>query len=148
MNYIRRENQGQSRVRNTAVLTFSGEFVALLDASDEWLPCRLARIVKNSRRASAGLYCLGHGDPYRRKWWLGRTFKGNPKYPEGHIAPQIYICIGMSSLIPPLRSEGDASMRSERFDEAMLATGTAIFANGSLCDRKSRLSPGSSPTTW
>jgi glycosyltransferase involved in cell wall biosynthesis len=91
MTYIKQNNRGLPAARNTAIRASTAEFLALLDADDVWLPCRLSESVKILReRPQAGLaYGLitsidQHGRP-------GATFQGNPRYAEGHIASHIYM---------------------------------------------------------
>ncbi len=91
MTYIKQNNRGLPAARNTAIRASTGEFLALLDADDVWLPCRLSESVKTLKeRPQAGLaYGLitsidQDGNP-------GKTFLGNPRYAEGHIAPHIYM---------------------------------------------------------
>lgn len=89
--YIKQNNRGLPAARNSAIRASNSEFLALLDADDVWLPCRLAESLKILReRPQAGLsYGLVTGiDPEGRP---GNTFNGNPKYAEGRIAPYIYM---------------------------------------------------------
>jgi len=44
--YIWQENMGLARARNTGIRQSQGEYLALLDADDKWLPCRLEEGVK------------------------------------------------------------------------------------------------------
>src|ERR1035437_5608513 len=57
--YIKQENRGVSAARNTAILASKAEFLALLDADDMWMPCRLTESLKVLvERPQAGL-CYG-----------------------------------------------------------------------------------------
>jgi glycosyltransferase involved in cell wall biosynthesis len=89
--YVKQNNRGLPAARNTAILASSSEFLALLDADDIWLPCRLAESLKVlESRPQAGLsYGLITGidaEGNRRG-----TFEGNLLHAEGHIAPYIYM---------------------------------------------------------
>jgi len=89
--YIKQENRGLPAARNTAIRASTAEFLALLDADDMWLPCRLAESVKILReRPQAGLaYGLITGiDKENRP---GITWQGNLSDADGHIAPQLYM---------------------------------------------------------
>ena len=44
--YIKQENRGLPAARNTAIRASTAEFLALLDADDVWLPCRLSESLK------------------------------------------------------------------------------------------------------
>jgi glycosyltransferase involved in cell wall biosynthesis len=89
--YIKQDNRGVSVARNTAILASTAEFIALLDADDVWLPCRLSESLKVlAERPQAGLAygLIGTIDPEDR---LGSLWAGNPAHAEGHIAPYIYM---------------------------------------------------------
>ena len=43
--YVEQENRGLAAARNRALEVASGEFIALLDADDEWLPFRLQKLI-------------------------------------------------------------------------------------------------------
>lgn len=91
LQYIKQQNQGQPRARNAAIRASSGEFIALLDADDVWLPCRLEESLKTlDEHPNAGL-SYGLITLVDSEGKLGGTFKGNPKYAEGHIAPYLYM---------------------------------------------------------
>jgi glycosyltransferase involved in cell wall biosynthesis len=91
ISYIKQNNRGLPAARNTAIRASTAEFLALLDADDVWLPCRLAESLKTlADRPQAGLAygLVTNIDPEGR---LGTTFEGNRRYAEGHIAPYIYM---------------------------------------------------------
>src|SRR5271154_6542620 len=87
LSYIKQNNRGLPAARNTAIRASTAEFLALLDADDVWLPCRLAeslRVMEGRPRVGLSYGLVTHIDPKGR---LGTTFKGNRKNAEGHIAP-------------------------------------------------------------
>jgi glycosyltransferase involved in cell wall biosynthesis len=89
--YIKQENRGVAAARNTAMRASTSEFLALLDADDVWLPCRLSESLKVlAERPEVGLVygLITVIDPEGR---TGRTWTGNPKHSDGHIAPHIYM---------------------------------------------------------
>ena len=91
LRYIKQENRGLPAARNTAIRASTAEFLALLDADDVWLPCRLSESLKILReRPQVGLvYGLITGiDQDNRP---GITWEGNLSDADGHIAPQVYM---------------------------------------------------------
>lgn len=88
---ITQPNAGLPAARNAAIRSSSSPFLALLDADDVWLPCRLEESLKSfETRPKAGLsYGLvtrvdGDGNEMF-------TFTGNPGRAEGWLAPSIYM---------------------------------------------------------
>ena len=54
--YIKQNNRGLPAARNAAIQASTAEFLALLDADDLWLPCRLSESLKVlAERPQAGL---------------------------------------------------------------------------------------------
>jgi glycosyltransferase involved in cell wall biosynthesis len=89
--YIKQDNRGLPAARNTAIRASTTEFLALLDADDVWLPCRLSESLKVlAERPQAGL-AYGLITQIDSEGRLGGTFEGNPRYAEGQIAPYIYM---------------------------------------------------------
>jgi glycosyltransferase involved in cell wall biosynthesis len=89
--YIKQNNSGVSAARNTAIRASTAEFIALLDADDVWLPCRLSESLNVlARRPQAGLSygLIGSMDSEGRS---SGTWAGNRTHAEGHIAPYIYM---------------------------------------------------------
>jgi glycosyltransferase involved in cell wall biosynthesis len=89
--YIKQINRGVSEARNTAIRASTSEFLALLDADDVWLPCRLEESLKVlTERPEAGL-AYGLITVIDAEGRIGSTWVGNPKHSEGYIAPHIYM---------------------------------------------------------
>ncbi len=89
--YIKQENCGLPAARNTAIRASTAEFLALLDADDVWLPCRLSESLKILvERPQVGLVygLITDIDQENRP---GITWGGNLSDADGHIAPQIYM---------------------------------------------------------
>jgi glycosyltransferase involved in cell wall biosynthesis len=119
--YIRRTNQGPSAARNAAIRASTSEFIALLDADDAWLPCRLLESMTiMSKHPQAGLayglvtYMDSEGN-------LGSTWEGNRNYAEGSIAPQIYMR-KVELPCPTITFRRRCIEEAGLFDEAMRAT--------------------------
>lgn len=119
--YIKQENRGLPAARNAAIRASTTEFLALLDADDVWLPCRLEESVKILReRPQAGLAYGGivsidlEGRPTG-------TFEGNTQYAEGRIAPQIYMR-KVALPCPTLTFRRSCIQQVGLFDETMRAT--------------------------
>ena len=90
LQYIYQPNAGLPAARNAAIRNSSAELLALLDADDLWLPCRLAESVKCfDGRPRVGLaYGLISRIDVDGK--VLDTFGGNLTHAEGQIAPYIY----------------------------------------------------------
>jgi glycosyltransferase involved in cell wall biosynthesis len=119
--YIKQVNRGVSAARNTGILASTAEFLALLDADDVWLPCRLSESLKIlAERPKAGLsYGLIRSiDPEGR---LGNPWVGNLANAEGHIAPHIYMrTVELPSPTITLRSKCIDDVG--KFDESLRVT--------------------------
>jgi glycosyltransferase involved in cell wall biosynthesis len=119
--YIKQENRGLPAARNTAIRASTTEFLALLDADDVWLPCRLQESVKVLReRPQAGLAYGGITSIDQEGRPTG-TFEGNREYAEGHIAPQIYMR-KVALPCPTLTFRRRCIEEVGLFDETMRAT--------------------------
>ena len=119
--FIQQENRGLPAARNTAIRASTTEFLALLDADDVWLPCRLEESVNVLReRPQAGLAYGGitridqDGSP------IG-TFMGNPRHAEGRIAPQVYMR-KVDLPCPTLTFRRSCIQQVGLFDETLRAT--------------------------
>jgi glycosyltransferase involved in cell wall biosynthesis len=91
LKYIKQPNSGLPAARNTAIRNSSAELLALLDADDVWLPCRLSESVRCfESRPEVGL-AYGLISRIGPEGAIFETFAGNPKHAEGKIAPYIYM---------------------------------------------------------
>lgn len=89
--YIRQPNAGLPAARNTAIRNSTSEFLALLDADDVWLPCRLDESLKCfANRPQVGL-AYGFNDRIDPDGNIIDTFDCRQKNGEGRIAPYIYM---------------------------------------------------------
>jgi glycosyltransferase involved in cell wall biosynthesis len=91
MRYIKQENHGMSAARNTAVRSSTSEYIALLDADDVWMPCRLsASLEVLAERPKAGL-AYGQVTRIDPEGGIVSDWLGNLTNSEGSIAPHIYM---------------------------------------------------------
>jgi glycosyltransferase involved in cell wall biosynthesis len=91
LKYIRKPNGGLPAARNTAIHNSSAEFLALLDADDVWLPCRLAEsLACFEGRPQVGL-AYGFNARIDAEGKVIDTFDRRQKHGEGRIAPYIYM---------------------------------------------------------
>lgn len=89
--YIKQENRGVSAARNAAIMASTGKFLALLDADDVWLPCRLSESLKTlAEKPQAGL-SYGLIRTIGPEGLFGDPWAGNLTHAEGRIAPYIYM---------------------------------------------------------
>jgi glycosyltransferase involved in cell wall biosynthesis len=119
--YIQRTNQGPSAARNAAIRASTSEFIALLDADDAWLPCRLIEsitILIAHPQAGLAYGLFTYMDPDGN---LGSTWEGNRRYAEGRIAPQIYMR-RVELPCPTITFRRRCIEEAGLFDESMRAT--------------------------
>jgi glycosyltransferase involved in cell wall biosynthesis len=91
LKYIKQANRGLPAARNAAILASTSRYIALLDADDIWLPCRLADSIGIlAARPNAGLaYALiTYIDAAGKAM---ETFHGNSAPFEGRVASRIYM---------------------------------------------------------
>ena len=118
---ITQPNAGLPAARNAALRAASAEYLAILDADDLWLPCRLTETVKAfAGRPEIGLsYGLvsridEHGKVFS-------VFAGNPRHKEGKVAPAIYQRI-VDFYCPTVSVRRSIAVEVGFFDETMRAT--------------------------
>lgn len=121
LTYVFQQNKGLPAARNAAIRGSSSELLALLDADDVWLPCRLEESVSalcEKPRAGMSYGLITRIDPDGR---LGATWHGNPQPAEGRIAPQIYMRT-VELPCPTITFRRTCVEEVGMFDETMRAT--------------------------
>lgn len=121
LKYIYQANAGLPAARNTAIRHAEGEFLALLDADDVWLPCRLTETLKAfDGKPEVGL-TYGFNDSIDPEGRLLRTYRNVSRHPEGRIAPYIYMR-EMDLPCPTVTFRRSCAVEVGGFDESMRAT--------------------------
>jgi len=91
LKYIKQPKSGVSAARNHAMRNSSAEFLAILDADDVWLPCRLEESVACLRtRPTAGM-SYGYITRISPEGEPLDTFDRRQKHGEGWVAPYLYM---------------------------------------------------------
>jgi glycosyltransferase involved in cell wall biosynthesis len=91
LKYIKQPRSGVSAARNNAVRNSSAEFLAILDADDVWLPCRLEESVACLRTRPAAGMSYGFITRISPEGERLDTFDRKQKHGEGRVAPYLYM---------------------------------------------------------
>lgn len=119
--YIHQPNAGLPAARNTAIRNSDAEFLALLDADDVWLPCRLSESLKCFEdRPQVGL-AYGFNDRIDTEGNLIDTFDRRQRHGEGRIARYIYMR-RVDLPCPTITFRRSAVDQVGLFDETLRAT--------------------------
>ena len=121
LRYIRQDNRGLPAARNAAVRASDSEFLALLDADDVWLPCRLSESVCALRQHPEAGLAYGLVTHIDDDGVPQSTFLGNRRHAEGRIASQIYMK-KVDLPCPTITFRRSCIEEVGLFDEAMRAT--------------------------
>jgi glycosyltransferase involved in cell wall biosynthesis len=88
--YIKQPNAGLPAARNTAIRNSTAEFLALLDADDIWLPCRLAESLKSFENKPRVGLSYSFVSLIDENGEILKVFDNIQPHAEGNIAPYIY----------------------------------------------------------
>lgn len=121
LTYIKQRNKGLPAARNTAILNSSSEFLALLDADDVWLPCRLEESLKAFEGHPQVGLAYGYNSRVDAEGKVVDTFIRPSKVPEGRVAPYIYMR-AMNLPCPTVTFRRACLSDVGMFDETMRAT--------------------------
>ena len=118
---ITQANAGLPAARNAAIRASTAEFLAILDADDVWLPCRLSESLKSfATRPAAGI-SYGLVSRIDEHGAVFSTFNGNGPNADGRIAPEIFMR-RIELPCPTVTFRRSAIDRVGFFDEALRAT--------------------------
>jgi glycosyltransferase involved in cell wall biosynthesis len=121
LQYIHQSNHGLPAARNTGIKAARGEFIALLDADDVWLPQRLERGVQVlDSDPEIGLVHARVARIDTKGMVIGQL-KVDPKYMSGRIAHDIYIRRA-HIVCPTVMFRRRCLDKGGWFDESMRAT--------------------------
>jgi len=121
LHYIHQPNRGLPAARNTGIRAAHGEFIALLDADDVWLPHRLERgVAAMDADPSAGLV---HARVVRinAQGTVTGELKVEPEYMSGGIARHVYTRRA-HIVCPTVLFRRSCLQTAGWFDESMQAT--------------------------
>ncbi len=118
---ITQANAGLPAARNSALRVATANFLAILDADDVWLPCRLREsLAALEANPTAGL-SYGLIERIDEEGEILSTFGGNLAFAEGNIAPAIYMR-KVELPCPTVTLRRSALADVGEFDETMRAT--------------------------
>lgn len=119
--YIYQPNRGLPAARNTGIRAARGEFIALLDADDVWLPHRLERSVRIMDAEPATGLVHARVMRINAQGTITGQLKVDPKYMSGRIAHNLY-ARRAHIVCPTVMFRKSCLELSGWFDEAMQAT--------------------------
>lgn len=96
--FIRQDPQrpGVSSARNVGITEAKNDFVAFLDADDEWMPTHLETLLElRVRFPEAGLYCTNYKFGGKRRGLKDAKIKGIPESPCECIIPNYFITVSL-----------------------------------------------------
>jgi len=95
VNYIYQENKGVSAARNTAIKQAKGEWIALLDSDDTWLPEKLSRQIQALQQAPDVKVC------HTEEIWIRNGVRVNAMNKHKKIGGWIFThCLPLCAMSP------------------------------------------------
>lgn len=88
--YHRKENGGVSSARNTGIQMATADYLAMLDADDMWLPCRLAESLRVLSERPEIAMTYGFIERIDSEGRFIDTYETIKRHSQGWIAPHIY----------------------------------------------------------